>query len=127
MAIRLSFSGLLVQRQISKKVTLAANSTAMARKALPPPAHALPPCSTSGHLRVQAGFELLFAAGRSIYGQPETYTTSRSIGPGAGGAADQDQTSSGTGSKMLSSLPGFDCGKPRIYALAWRLRWKCAA
>jgi hypothetical protein len=53
----------------------AVNSTATARRAPPPPAPAPPPCSISAaSMSFTKGFDLLFAAGRSIYGQPETYT-----------------------------------------------------
>ena len=106
------FSGLLVQRQLSKKLTLgtelfghgaegeAATSTRAATL-----------LDLGGIYEFKPGFDLLFAAGRSIHGQPETYTYLSlywTWGPGGagdtGGAGGQDQSSSATGSKMLSAL-----------------------
>jgi hypothetical protein len=58
-----------------------------------------------GIYEFKPGFDLLFAGGRSVYGQPETYTyLSLYWTWGPGGAGDQDQPESGTGSKMLSAL-----------------------
>jgi hypothetical protein len=103
------FSGLLVQRQLTKKLTLgtelfghgaegeAATST-----------RASTMLDLGGIYEFKPGFDLLFAAGRSVYGQPETYTYLSlywTWGPGgAGDEGDPAQTSSGTGSKMLSAL-----------------------
>ncbi len=106
------FSGLLVQRQLSKELTLgtelfghgaegeAATSTRAATL-----------LDLGGIYEFKPGFDLLFAAGRSIHGQPETYTYLSlywTWGPGGagdtGGAGGQDQASSATGSKMLSAL-----------------------
>jgi hypothetical protein len=58
-----------------------------------------------GIVEFKPGFDLLFAAGRSIHGQPETYTyLSLYWIWGPGGAGDAEQPASGTSSKMLSSL-----------------------
>ena len=100
------FSGLLVQRQLSNKLTLgtelfghgaegeAATST-----------RASTMLDLGGIVEFKPGFDLLFAAGRSIHGQPETYTyLSLYWIWGPGGAGDAEQPASGTSSKMLSSL-----------------------
>jgi hypothetical protein len=54
------------------------------------------------------GFDLLFAAGRSIYGQPETYTYLSlywTWGPkDAADTGNKDQPASPTGTKMLAAL-----------------------
>jgi hypothetical protein len=100
------FSGLLVQRQLDKKWTL--SSELFGHGAEGPAAtstRAATMLDLGGIYEFKPGFDLLFAAGRSIYGQPETYTyLSLYWTWGPGGAGDQDQTSSSTGSKMLSSL-----------------------
>ena len=61
-----------------------------------------------GIYEFKEGFDLLFAAGKSIYGQPETYTYLSlywTWGPkDAANTGDKDQPVSGTGSKMLSAL-----------------------
>ena len=100
------FAGWLVQRQLSKKLTLgtelfghgaegeAATST-----------RASTMLDLGGIVEFKPGFDLLFAAGRSIHGQPETYTyLSLYWIWGPGGAGDAEQPASGTSSKMLSSL-----------------------
>ncbi len=106
------FSGLLVQRQLSKKWTLggelfghgaegeAATST-----------HAATMLDVGGMYEFrkfdEGGFDLLFAAGRSIYGQPETYTYLSlywTWGPkDAADTGDQAQPAP-SGAKMLSAL-----------------------
>jgi len=103
------FSGLLVQRQLSKKVTL--GSELFGHGAEGPAAistRAATLLDLGGIYEFKPGFDLLFAAGRSIYGQPETYTYLSlywTWGPGgAGDEGDSAQPSSGSGSKMLSAL-----------------------
>jgi hypothetical protein len=100
------FSGLLVQRQLSKKLTLGTElygHGAEGEAAISTRASTL--LDLGGIYEFKPGFDLLFAAGRSVYGQPETYTyLSLYWTWGPGGAGDQDQPESGTGSKMLSAL-----------------------
>jgi len=57
----------------------------------------------------EGGFDLQFAAGRSVYGQPETYTyLSLYWTWGPKDAADAgDKASNPTGTKMLSALTHF--------------------
>jgi hypothetical protein len=106
------FSGLLVQRQLSKKLTL---GTELFGHGAEGPAATSTRAATlldlGGIYEFKPGFDLLFAAGRSIHGQPETYTYLSlywTWGPGGagdtGGAGGQDQASSATGSKMFSAL-----------------------
>jgi hypothetical protein len=100
------FSGLLVQRQLSKKLTLGAElygHGAEGPAAISTRAATL--LDLGGIYEFKPGFDLLFAAGRSVYEQPETYTyVSLYWTWGPGGAADQTQSASGSGSKMLSAL-----------------------
>jgi hypothetical protein len=101
------FAGWLVQRQINKKITLggelyghgaegeAATST-----------RASTMLDAGGIYEFKDGFDLLFAAGRSVYGQPETYTYLAlywTWGPGGSGDADPPDSSKGA-KNMLSSL-----------------------
>jgi hypothetical protein len=100
------FSGLLVQRQFSKKLTLGAELYGHGAEG---PAATSTRASTlldlGGIVEFKSGFDLLFAAGRSVYGQPETYTyLSLYWTWDTGGAGDQNQSASGTDSKMLSAL-----------------------
>jgi hypothetical protein len=56
------------------------------------------------------GFDLLFAAGRSVYGQPETFTYLSlywTWGPKGAAEAGKDKSDTGTGSKMLNALSHF--------------------
>jgi hypothetical protein len=102
------FAGLLVQRQINKRWMLgmelyghgaegeAATSTAASTMA-----------DLGGSFEFKDGFDLLFAGGRSIYGQPETYTYLALYWTwGPGGSDDKDAAGSAGGSKMalLSKL-----------------------
>jgi len=69
------FAGLLVQRQISKKWTLGGElygHGAEGEAAISTRAATL--LDLGGIYEFKDGFDLLFAAGRSVYGQPETYT-----------------------------------------------------
>jgi hypothetical protein len=100
------FSGLLVQRQLSKKLTLGVELYGHGAEG---PAAISTRASTlldlGGIYEFKPGFDLLFAAGRSIHGQPETYTYLALYWTwGPGGAGDAEQPASGTGSKMLSAL-----------------------
>jgi hypothetical protein len=108
------FAGWLVQRQLNKKITLgvelfghgaegeAATST-----------RASTMLDLGGIYEFKDGFDLLFAAGRSVYGQPETYTYLSlywTWGPkdaADAGDKDKDKPDSGKASKMLSALTKF--------------------
>ena len=100
------FSGLLVQRQLTQKLTL---GTELYGHGAEGPAATSTRAATmldlGGIYEFKPGFDLLFAAGRSIYGQPETYTyLSLYWTWGPGGAGDAEQPASGAGSNMLSAL-----------------------
>jgi len=99
------FAGWLVQRQISKKWTLGGElygHGAEGEAATSTRASTL--LDLGGIYEFKGGFDLLFAAGRSIYGQPETYTyLSLYWTWGPGGADDSGDQTSSTGSKMLSA------------------------
>ena len=103
------FSGLLVQRQLSKKLTLGVELYGHGAEG---PAAISTRASTlldlGGIYEFTPGFDLLFAAGRSVYGQPETYTYLSlywTWGPGgAGDEGDPAQPTRGTGSKMFAAL-----------------------
>jgi hypothetical protein len=102
------FAGWLVQRQLNKKITLGAElfgHGAEGEAALSTRASTM--LDLGGIYEFHDGFDLLFAAGRSIYGQPETYTyLSLYWTWGTKDAADADKDESGaeTGSKMLNAL-----------------------
>jgi hypothetical protein len=100
------FAGWLVQRQLSKKLTLGTElfgHGAEGEAATSTRASTL--LDLGGIYEFKPGFDLLFAAGRSIHGQPETYTYLALYWTwGPGGAGDAEQPASGTGSKMLSAL-----------------------
>jgi len=104
--VNFPFAGWLIQRQLDKKWTLGGELYGHGAEG---PAATSTRSSTmldlGGIYEFKPGFDLLFAAGRSIYGQPETYTyLSLYWTWGPAGAGDQDQPASGTGSKMLSAL-----------------------
>jgi hypothetical protein len=103
------FSGLLVQRQMSKKFTLGAELYGHgAEGPAATSARAATMLDLGGIYEFHEGFDLLFAAGRSVYGQPETYTYLALYWTwGPGGSSDTDQPNSSTGSKMLSALTHF--------------------
>ena len=101
------FAGWLVQRQLSEKLTLGGELFGHGAEG---------PAATSTRSSVMAdlggiyefhsGFDLLFAAGRSVHGQPETYTYlalywTWNSGPPE---ADDKDSSAPAGSKMLSAL-----------------------
>jgi hypothetical protein len=104
------FAGWLVQRQLNKKWTLggelyghgaegeAATSTRAATM-----------LDLGGIYELHEGFDLLFAAGRSIYGQPETYSYLSlywTWGP-KDADTDKDKADPATSSKMLNALSHF--------------------
>lgn len=108
------FAGWLLQKQLNEKLTLggelfghgaegeAATST-----------RASTMLDLGGIYEFHDGFDLLFCAGRSVYGQPETYTYLAAywtwgVGvPSEEGDKDSGEKSGGTGSKMLSALTHF--------------------
>jgi hypothetical protein len=100
------FAGWLVQRQLSKKWTLGGElfgHGAEGEAALSTRASTL--LDAGGIYEFKDGFDLLFAAGRSIYGQPETYTYLSlywTWGPKDAGDS-VDQPAPGTGSKLLAT------------------------
>jgi hypothetical protein len=102
--VNFPFAGWLVQRQLSKKFTLGSELYGHGPQT-PDATRAATMLDLGGIYEFKPGFDLLFAGGRSVYGQPETYTyLSLYWTWGPGGAGDQDQPESGTGSKMLSAL-----------------------
>jgi hypothetical protein len=100
------FAGWLVQRQLSKKWTLGGElfgHGAEGEAALSTRASTL--LDAGGIYEFRDGFDLLFAAGRSVYGQPETYTYLSlywTWGP-KDAAGLSDQAPSDTASKMLAT------------------------
>lgn len=106
-----TFAGWLMQKQLNKKLSL---GTELFGHGAEGPAATSTRASTmldlGGIYEFKDGFDLLFCAGRSIYGQPETYTYLSlywTWGPkGAGDEGDKDK-SSGSGAKMLSALTKF--------------------
>jgi len=100
------FAGWLVQRQLSKKWTLGGElfgHGAEGEAALSTRASTL--LDLGGIYEFKDGFDLLFAAGRSVYGQPETYTyLSLYWTWGPKDAAGPDvQAAPSTGSKLLAA------------------------
>jgi len=99
--VNFPFAGWLVQRQISKKVTLGSELFGHGPQT-PDTTRSSTMLDLGGIYEFKPGFDLLFAGGRSVYGQPETYTYLSlywTWGPG-----DPAQPSSGTGSKMPSAV-----------------------
>ena len=98
------FAGWLVQRQLNKKLTLGAElfgHGAEGEAATSTRASTL--LDLGGIYEFKPGFDLLFAAGRSVYGQPETYTYLSlywTWGPHDPGV----DTTPSTGVRMLSAL-----------------------
>ena len=77
------FSGLLVQRQLSKKLTSARNSSAMARRAKPQPVPAPPPCSISAaSMSSSPASTCSSPPDAASTASPRPTPTSRSTGPG---------------------------------------------
>jgi hypothetical protein len=105
--VNFPFAGWLVQRQLNKKITLGSELYGHGPQT-PDTARSSTMLDLGGIYEFKDGFDLLFAAGKSIYGQPETYTyISLYWTWGPKEAADKDQAASGTGSKMLSALTHF--------------------
>ena len=100
------FSGLLVQRQLSKKLALGTELFGHgAEGAAATSTRAATMLDLGGIYEFKPGFDLLFAAGRSIYGQPETYTyLSLYWTWGAGDAGEAGQPAGGAGTRMLATL-----------------------
>ena len=102
------FAGWLVQRQLNKKITLGAElfgHGAEGEAATSTGASTM--LDLGGIYEFKEGFDLLFSAGRSVYGQPETFTYLSlywTWGPKDAADADKDKSANGTGSKMLSAL-----------------------
>ena len=104
------FAGWLVQKQLNKKISLGAElygHGAEGPAALSTRASTL--LDLGGNYEFHDGFDLLFAAGRSIYGQPETYTYLSlywTWGPKDAGkdSGDKNKAATDTGSKMFSAL-----------------------
>ena len=108
------FAGWLLQRQLNKKWTLGGElfgHGAEGEAALSTRASTL--FDLGGIYEFHEGFDLLFAAGRSIYGQPETYTYlslywTWNSGPKPADNKDSNSNDSakaaGTGQKMFSAL-----------------------
>jgi hypothetical protein len=115
------FSGLLVQRQMNKKIALGAElfgHGAEGEAAISTRAATL--LDLGGIYEFHDGFDLLFAAGRSIYGQPETYTylslywtwnsgpkqadDKDSGGQDTSAKSDKSAKAAAAGAKMLSAL-----------------------
>jgi hypothetical protein len=109
------FAGWLVQKQLNKKTSLGAELFGHGAEG---PAALSTRASTmldlGGIYEFHDGFDLLFAAGRSIYGQPETYTYlslywTWNSGPKQAddkdsGGQNKSAKSAATGAKMLSAL-----------------------
>jgi hypothetical protein len=104
------FAGWLLQRQLNKKLTLGAELFGHGTQT-PDTTRSSTMLDLGGIYEFHDGFDLQFAAGRSIYGQPETYTYLSlywTWGPkdadknDPGG--DTPQSDKSTGSKMLSAL-----------------------
>jgi Putative MetA-pathway of phenol degradation len=99
------FAGWLVQRQLSKKWTLGGElfgHGAEGEAALSTRASTL--LDLGGIYEVKDGLDLLFAAGRSVYGQPETYTYVSlywTWGPkAASGSGDRSHPPPGVGTRL---------------------------
>ncbi len=104
------FAGWLIQRQLNKKWTLGGElfgHGAEGPAALSTRSSTLLDLGGIYEFRKfdEGGFDLLFAAGRSIYGQPETYTyLSLYWTWGPKDAADSNKPDSNASSKMLNAL-----------------------
>ncbi len=90
------FAGWLVQRQINKRLMLGLELFGHgAEGEAATSAGASTMADLGGSYEFKEGFDLLFAAGRSIYGQPETYTYLAlywTWGPGGTGDEDKPET-----------------------------------
>jgi hypothetical protein len=99
-----SFAGWLLQRQLAKKITLGGELWGHgAEGAAATSTRSSTMLDLGGIYEFKDGFDLLFAAGHSIYGQAETYTYLALYWTwGPPGAGDTDQTSSAP-SKLLAA------------------------
>ena len=108
MASQLPFPAGCSSANSRRKLTLGSELYGHGAEALPTTTRSATMLDLGGIYEFKPGFDLLFAAGRSIYGQPETYTYLSLYwiwGPGgAGDEGSPSQPSSGTGSKMLAAL-----------------------
>jgi hypothetical protein len=111
------FAGWLLQRQLSEKLTLGGElfgHGAEGSAALSTRASTLLDLGGTYEFhkfkKFDGGFDLLFAAGRSIYGQPETYTylslywTWGPKDPKQDASGTGDRPATGNGSRLLSAL-----------------------
>ena len=106
-AVNFPFAGWLVQRQLNKKITLGAELFGHGPQT-PDTTRSSTMLDLGGIYEFKDGFDLQFAAGKSVYGQPETYTYFSLYWTwGPKDAADKDQPESSTDSKMLSALTKF--------------------
>ncbi len=97
------FAGWLVQRQLNKKITLGAElfgHGAEGDAATSTGASTM--LDVGGIYEIKDGFDILFAAGRSIYGQPETYAYLSLYW--TWGPKDASESANPRGSKMLAVL-----------------------
>ena len=105
------FAGWLVQRQLNKKLTLGGELYGHgAEGAAATSTRAATMFDVGGIYEFKPGFDLLFAAGKSVYGQPETYTYLSLFwtwGPGGPGDNDEPDSGGGGGAKMMSMLKGM--------------------
>jgi hypothetical protein len=99
-----SFAGWLLQRQLAKKITLGGELWGHgAEGAAATSTRSSTMLDLGGIYEFKDGFDLLFAAGHSIYGQAETYTYLALYWTwGPPGAGDTDQTGSAP-SKLLAA------------------------
>ena len=99
------FAGWLLQKQINKKWNLGGElfgHGAEGEAATSTRASTL--LDLGGIYEFKPDFDLLFAAGRSVYGQPETYTYLSLYWTWGPGGADEQAASGGTDAKMLNAL-----------------------
>ena len=100
------FSGLLVQREMNKRLTLGVELFGHgAEGAAATSTRASTMADLGGIFELHKGFDLLFAGGRSVYGQPETYTYLALYWTwGRGGGGVEDAGGGGTKMALLSKL-----------------------
>lgn len=102
------FAGWLVQRQVSKRLTL--GGELFGHGAEGPAATASSAAimaDVGGIFEFKDGFDLLFAGGRSVHGEPETYVYLSlywTWGPKGNGGADSGENSGESTEKMFSSM-----------------------
>ncbi len=97
------FAGWLVQRQLNKKITLGAELFGHGAEGdAATSTRASTMLDLGGIYEFKDGFDLLFAGGRSIYGQPETYAYLSLYW--TWGPKDASEPATPRGSKMLAAL-----------------------